>query len=296
MTNAQKTPVSRKKLIAIIAAVTIIAGTVTLTSVNVARANAEETTRLCDVAVKDGASAMKVAQASTAAADAALLAVKVVELPAAAGTSTDYAARAGAPAVPAVPAAEAVPAVAAVPARPSGADLIGSTTAARAALQKIRTPTTCVDRAQAERITAVATVTAAATKTLDTSVKAVTADFVVFQTEETARIAAEIEAARVAAEAEAARVAAEAEAARAAAEAEAERAAENAADNARSSSGGSGGGSSSGTGGSSGGGGSSSGSAPHSGPPNGGLVGPGGNPGGVCWTSNSMGGSKPCGT
>jgi len=63
----------------------------------------------------------------------------------------------------------------------------------------------------------------AVTMQLDAGVAMLLADFAAFQTDETARIAAEIEAARVAAEIEAARVAAAAEAARVAAAAEAAR-------------------------------------------------------------------------
>jgi uncharacterized membrane protein YgcG len=297
-TPATKTKMPRKKLFAMLATMVLIAGGITLTSVRVANANAEETARQCTVALKEGASATTLAAASLAATDSALVAVTSTTLPTDGGTSTAYADRpgvaAGAP-VAAVAATDGVPAVAeiaAVPARLSGADLVGAATTARAALAEIVIPTTCTERDQANHIGTLATTSTVATGTLDTGVTAMTADFAVFQTEEAARIAAEIEAARIAAEIEAARVAAEAEAARVAAEAEAARvAAENAAYNARSNS--SSGGSSSGgssSGGSSSGGSSSSGGGHPSG---GGQVGAG-TKGGGCLTSNGMGGTKPC--
>jgi uncharacterized membrane protein YgcG len=293
-TPATKTKMPRKKLFAMLATMVLIAGGITLTSVRVANANAEETARQCTVALKEGASATTLAAASLAATDSALVAVTSTTLPTDGGPSTAYADRPGAP-VAAVAATDGVPAVAeiaAVPARLSGADLVGAATTARAALAEIVIPTTCTERDQANHIGTLATTSTVATGTLDTGVTAMTADFAVFQTEEAARIAAEIEAARIAAEIEAARVAAEAEAARVAAEAEAARvAAENAAYNARSNS--SSGGSSSGgssSGGSSSGGSSSSGGGHPSG---GGQVGAG-TKGGGCLTSNGMGGTKPC--
>lgn len=84
---AAKAPMNRKKLFAMLATVAIIAGGITLTSVSVANANAEETTRLCTAALKDSASATTSAAASIKNTAAALEAVKVVELPAGAGTS-----------------------------------------------------------------------------------------------------------------------------------------------------------------------------------------------------------------
>ena len=307
-TLSTKAPPPRKKLFAMLAAVVIIVSGITLTSVGVANANAEETARLCTVATKAGADATKSAKASLAVADAALEAVTVLELPEGAGTSTAYAARPGVEAVKAVKAVEAsdgveaVAGVDAVEARADGAGHIAEATTARAALVKIKIPTaTCTDRDQAAAITSKTADTKAAAVTLDASVTALRGDFAAFQTNEATRIAAEIEAARVAAEVEAARGAAEAaESARVAANAEADRVAANARPRASNGGSSSGDGSSSG-GGSysepepapapSGGGGSSSGGDGSQ--PGGGGIGLGGN-GGVCWTSNGMGGTMPC--
>ena len=124
-TTGTKAPMSRKKLFAMLATMVIIAGGITLTSVSVANATAEETTRLCTVALKDSAGAATSATASIMKAAAALEAVKVLELPAGAGTSTDYAARSGLDAIEAVTAVEAsegVEAVAGVDAVPARAD------------------------------------------------------------------------------------------------------------------------------------------------------------------------------
>ena len=85
----------------------------------------------------------------------------------------------------------------------------------RGALVKIAIPTDCTERDSATKILALTAKSTASTRTLDTSVTVLVADFAVFQVDETAHIAAEIKAARVAAEA--ARVATEAEAAREAA-------------------------------------------------------------------------------
>jgi hypothetical protein len=196
--------------------------------------------------------------------------------------STDYAARPGAAAVEAVVAVEAaegveaVTGVDAVAERPSGADLISRVSGDRASLAKIKIPTKCIEREDATKITSVTKGAKTATMQLDAGVTILLADFAVFQTEESARIAAEIEAARVAAEAEAARVAAAAaEAARQAAAARPSTPR----------------GSAGGGGGSSGGGGAVT--PPRGG--GGGLVGPGGG-GSVCWTDNGTGGLKPCGT
>lgn len=281
----------RKKLFAMLAAVVLIAGTITLTSVSVANANAEETARLCAVAFAEGARATKGAEATIAAADTALEAVKTTALPADAGTSTSYPDRpavAAVNAVRAVDAGEGVVAVTGVPAvkaRASGTDFIGGVTDARAALVKITISAECIQRDQAEAITASAAKANTATTALDTSVRALTADFNVFQNNEAARIAAEIEAARVAAEIEAVRIAAEAAAAAAA---EAARIATEQAHAAQADdyddSGHSGGGST--VGGSSGGG----------RPSGGGQVGPGGGNNGVCWTWDPAVGQKPCGT
>jgi uncharacterized membrane protein YgcG len=307
-TPAKKGSLSRKKLFAMLAAVVIIVSGITLTSVGVANANAEETARQCTVATKNSADATKAAKASLAAVDTALEAVTVLELPEGAGTSTDYAARPGVEAVKVVPAVEAsdgveaVAGVDAIEARADGAGHIAEATTARAALVKIKFDTKCSDRDHAAALTATVATAKAATKKLETSVTALGSDFAAFQTDEAARIAAEIEAARVAAEIEAARVAAEAEAARVAAEAaEAARVAANAQAAKKSYSNNSDTGSSYSGGGSSSGGGSYSAPAPApapepprpSGPPNGGSLGldtsgPG------CLTSNGMGGTKPC--
>jgi hypothetical protein len=277
-----KAPRFGKKQVALLTVgVLILAGGITVTSVSVANANAEETARQCTLALKDGATATKAAKASITAADEALDAVQSVTLPGEAGTSTDYAAR---------PAVEAVEAVAAVPGRASGAELIVDVTEGSAALATITIPTTCVERDEAETIAALVAGSKTAATVLDTSAETLLADFAVFQTDEGARIAAEIEAARVAAEKEAARVAAE-EAARKAAEVEAARKAA-----ARNGRGGGGGGESapkSGGGGyksspKSGGGGG--GSTPPSG---GGGVGPKPPPG-TCLVDNGHGGVAAC--
>lgn len=295
--NTKKMP--RKKLFAMLAAVVLIAGGITLTSVSVANANAEETARLCTAATKG--SATKEAKASIAMADAALEAVTALELPNSAGTSTSYAARPGIQASKAITGTEAsdgieaVAGVDAVAARSSGAELTTAVTKIRAALVKIKIPTECSERDQAATITAKATDTTKATKALDTNVETLLADFTAFQSDEAARIATEIEAARVAAEIEAMRVAAEAEAARVAAAAESARlAAEQAAYSSNT-------GSSYSTGGTSSGGSSSSGGGTSSGRGSSGTPGGGGGgldlgppTPGICWTSNGMGGSMPC--
>ena len=290
---AAKAPMNRKKLLAMLATVVIIAGGITVTSVSVANANAEETARLCAVALTDSAGATKKATASIAAADAALAAVKVLELPASAGTSvsagtsTDFAARAGVAAVKAVPAVtasdgvEAVAGVEAVPARASGADLVGDVSASRAALTQTKLATTCTNRDQAASLTTQVAQSATATKALNASIVVLTSDFAIFQTDEAARIAAEIEAARVAAEIEAARVAAEAAAA------EAARVAANQAAAKRDA------GYNSGSGSSGGGGGSSSGGSHVQ--PGGGGVGTGGSDGKTgCRIDNGVGGFYSC--
>ncbi|HYI33991.1 MAG TPA: hypothetical protein VEX88_11065 [Glaciibacter sp.] len=283
-TPTTKVPKPRKRLIAMLAAVVILAGSITLTSVGVANANAEETARLCAVALSEGASATGAAKAFTAAATEGLEAAESTTLPADAGTSTSYADRpavAAVEAVRAVGASEGVAAVTGIPAikaRASGADFIGDVTDARGALVKIKISTECTERDEAAAVAASTEKAEVATAALDASVKALTADFAVFQANEAARIAAEIEAARIAAEqaaaAEAARIAAEQAAAEAAA-------------SYNSGSGYSGDGSS---GGSSGGGGGGGGR-----PSGGGQVGPGIDHG-LCWTSDGTGGQKPCGT
>ena len=302
-----------KKHVAIgLAALLVVAGGITITSVTAANA-AEETARQCELAVTGSKTAAKTATTSVEQADAALEAVKSIALPGDEGwTSTDYAARAGAEAVDAVPAVEAsegveaVAAVDAVDARPSGADLISTVTDGRTGLAKVKAVSTCEERDQATEIQAATKKVTADAKALDANVTVLTDEFAVFQGEERTRIAAEVEAARIAAEAEAARLAAEAEAARVAAEAEAARVTANqrASSTPRS------------PGGSSytGGGGAPAtrlapapsapapAPAPYrgsSGTPGGGggYVGPPGgqgNSGGVCWTSNGTGGLKPC--
>ncbi len=210
---------SKRLVVMLAAGLLVVAGGITLTSVGVASAAADETARQCAVALKDSAAVTTSRTVSLAKADAALEAVKSVALPAKAGTSTVYAARPGNAEVKAVPAVEAVPAVAAEPAvaaiagRSSGAELIASVSTARRAPVKIAIPTKCTERDSATKILALTAKSAASTRTLDSSVTVLVADFAVFQVDETARIAAEIEAeaARVAAEAaaaEAARVAA----------------------------------------------------------------------------------------
>ncbi|MHA6695616.1 hypothetical protein [Homoserinimonas sp. A520] len=116
-------------------------------------------------------------------------------------------------AVEATEGVESVAAVEAVPARASGAEHIASVSFAHGELTKLEFPTTCTEREEAAAITALTVEVKTATRALDTNVTTLLDDFAAFQTEETARIAAEIEAARIAAEAEAARVAAEAAAA-----------------------------------------------------------------------------------
>ena len=297
----------RKKLLAMIGAgLLVIAGSVTVISVGVA--NAEETTRLCAVGLDEGARATTSAKAASKSAETALETVKSTALPGGAGTSANYADRPGVTAIPAVTAVEAsvgveaVAGVGAVAARASGTDAISDVTSALASLVKVKILTECDDRDQAATISGQVSAAKTATKTLDADVEALTGDFTVFQSDETARIAAEIEAARVAAEVEAARVAAETEAARVAANA-ARAAAEQAAaeeasysdssDSGSSYSGSSTGGGTSSGGGASSGGGTSSGGRP-SGPPLGGGMGFGDS--GQCLTSNGMGGTKLCGT
>jgi len=220
-----------KRLVAVLAAgALVLAGGITLTSVSVANATAEETARQCAVALASGAAATTIASISRESADAALEAVTSLALPGDPGwTSTPYASRVGnaaVAAVPAVDAAEGVEAVAAVDAvteRASGAELITRVSDDRAALVEVEIPADCTEREDAVKVASLAKSVNAVTMQLDAGVAMLLADFAAFQTDETARIAAEIEAARVAAEIEAARVAAAAEAARVAAAAEAAR-------------------------------------------------------------------------
>ena len=238
------------RLVAIVVGLLVVAGGATATSVAAANMAAEEAARQCAVALKVGHGVTKVVAATVATADAALETVKGIALPANGGTSADYAARAG------------------------GSEQIATVNDGRTRLADVRLSAKCSEPDEAAAITAMAKKTAIAADELDTSVAALVDDFAAFQTEETARIAAEIEAARVAAEAEAARVAAEAAAA---ARAAAQRAA------AQSPSGGgkTGGGSSPGAGA----------SRPPSG--GGGQVGPGNAPG-TCLVDNGYGGVKAC--
>ncbi|WP_194088336.1 hypothetical protein [Cryobacterium serini] len=307
LTGLSSTKKRNTKLIAVLAAGLIVfGGGITASAVGVGSYNAA-TASICDAVVKTSASAAAKAKTALAASDAALIAVTVLELPVtaegtAAGTSTDYAARGAVESVAAVEAVtasdgvEAVAGVEAVPARASGADLVSDVSASRAALTQTKLATTCTDRDQASALTAQVAQSTTATKVLNAGIAVLMSDFAVFQTDEAARIAAEIEAARVAAEAaaaEAARVAAEAaaaEAARVAAAAEAARVAANQAAAKRaagSNSGSSGGGSTSG--GYSGGGGSSG--RPGGG---GGGVGTSTSDGTGCRVDNGVGGFYSC--
>ena len=292
-----------KKHVAIgLAALLVVAGGITITSVTAANA-AEETARQCELAVTGSKTAFKAAAKSVEQADAALEAVKSLALPGDEGwTSTDYAARAGADAV------EAVAAVDAVPARSSGADLVSAVADGHAGLAKAKASSECEERDQAAKISATTKKVTTDAKTLDANVIALTDDFTVFQEEERTRVAAVVEAARIAAKAEAARLAAEAEAARVATEAEAahvaanQRAASASAAPAAPRGGGGGGSSQSGAPGSGSGGSRGAAPAPRpapapapapSRPGGGGGMGFGGG-GGQCWTDNGTGGLKPC--
>ncbi len=225
--GAGETPVapkrSRKKLVAILLSGALVVGG-GVTAVAVSSAYAAETERLCTVALDAGADALAQGEAATQRAQVALESVKQVELPEGAGTSTDYAARAGAEAIPAVKAAQAegdkpaVEAKPAVPARPSAQELIKQVADERDALVKTAVPDTCADREVAQGITESAAEVSAQAEQLETSTSVLLDDFEIFQKEEAARIAAEKEAARIAAEQEAARIAAEAAAAEAAAQ------------------------------------------------------------------------------
>lgn len=223
-TAEQQSSRSRKKFIAFaLAGCIVIAGGVAgVTAASTAYGN--ETDRLCEVAVNGNS---KVAQASAEVmkvADAALESVKGTDLPDGAGTSTSFADRPGADAIPAVKAVKAsegvvaVEAKPAVPARPSGAEHIDQVTADQAALARIKIPTGCAGRDQAEMITDLSQQATEATGELTASTQALLDDFVTFQGEEAARVAAERKAAEEQAAAEAARVAAEQAAEQAAAE------------------------------------------------------------------------------
>lgn len=179
-----KKPRSRKKLVAMFAAgALIVAGGITVVSVTASRASAEETTRMCTIALDAGSTATKDAAQASTAADKALGAVKNTKLPKDAGTSTAYEKR------PAIKAAKAVPA------RASGADFTSDVARSKAALAGITIPTQCIDRDQADVISSATTKTGAATKTLNTSIEALKADFTVFQADEAKCLAAEKKAA-----------------------------------------------------------------------------------------------------
>ncbi|MFK0403330.1 hypothetical protein ACIQTT_13425 [Microbacterium sp. NPDC090225] len=148
--------------------------------------------------------------ASLARADTALEAVAATTLPDTEGwVSADYADR---------PGAEEGDAGEAGAARPSGAERIAVVADGRSSLADAAVTDECADRDEAAAIGERAEATTADAAALDESVAALTEDFADFQAEETARIAAEIEAARLAAEAEARRLAEEEAARQAAAE------------------------------------------------------------------------------
>lgn len=261
-------------LIAAAAAVVITAGVIT--AVSVASAEAAETERRCTAATERAAATSTTVARTLSAADDALAAVHVVDLPDTDGwTSSAYADRAGGDAIAATDTASAVAA------RPSASELTTAVTDARTALDDIVIPTGCEDRDQAARIVVSANAADAAIVTADEHVAALTADFAAFQVEETERIAAELEAARIAAEQEAARLAAE--------EAERQRVAQEAAR--RQSWSNSNSGVSEGSRWNSNQ--SSSGGSKPSGPPPGGQVGDGNN-NGVSVCDNGVGGTRPC--
>lgn len=280
----------RKRTVATVAVIAVLlAGGITATGVTIARADAEETARQCAAALKAGASAAAARTTSIEKAGSVLEDVTSVDLPGTDGwTSTPYAERPSVPAVQAVPASDSSEEVKAVPARPSAAELIATVTDARAALTKITIPTECEERDEAVSTTAAAKKARTSTSSLDDGTVALRADFSLFQTEEIGRITAEKEAARKKAEAEAA-------AKKAAEEAAQKKAAEEAAKKAasrRNNSGSGGGTSHKGSGGGTDAGGGATEPAPR--PRGGGGVGPGGDAGGKCWTSNGKGGLMPC--
>ncbi len=210
-TTDLKKPRSCKKIVAMIAAgALVLAGGITVVSISAANASAKEVSQLCSAALSNSKSSAQDAVASGDKADKALATVKSTALPKDAGTSTAYEAR------------PAVAITTSTAARVSSADLIGNVTTARTALAGITVPTQCADRDQAGAIQDASTQTTAASRTLDASVTALLADFTVFQTDETKRIAAEKAQATAEAERKAAEQAAADEAARvAAAEADA---------------------------------------------------------------------------
>lgn len=184
----------RKRLtVGIVASVLVIGGGIA--AVIGVNAYSAETERLCDAALEKAETAHTAARAEIEAADDALTAVESTKLPDG-GTSTSYSER---------PAAETTDNT---DARPSGAELIEETTSRRDALTEAKDPEQCSDRDQAERITSSSKKTESDTDSLEKAVTKLLTDFEQFQTEETARIAAEKQAAQKAA-AEAQRVAAE---------------------------------------------------------------------------------------
>ncbi|MFF2053801.1 hypothetical protein ACFVU2_19510 [Leifsonia sp. NPDC058194] len=292
----------RRRTVAIIAAAAIVlAGGITVSSVSAANAASAETARECAAAIKSDATATENVTTDVKAADELLLKVKSVDLPGGEGwKSRSYLSRPGADAVKAVPASAGVAAVAGTPARHSAAWLINDVIAARDTLAATKAATKCVDRTQAKRIATAAKTATADTAALATTSKVLLADFTTFQTEEHARVAAEVAAAKKAAE-EAAAAAAAAAAAQAAAQAAAEEAARQAAARNSYSGGSSSGGGGYSGGSSSGGGGSSSSSGGGGGyhpPSGGGPIGGGGvgtpGQGNQCKTSNGMGGTTNC--
>lgn len=261
-------------LVATTAVVVLTAGVITVASI--ASAEAAETERLCTVATERAAATGATVSRTLSAADDALAAVQVVDLPDTDGwTSSVYADRAGGDAIAAT---DTAPAVAA---RPSASALTTAATEARTALDDIVIPKTCEQRDDASRIVASTDAAETAITAVDESVAALTTDFAAFQVEETERIAAEIEAARIAAEQEAARLAAE--------EAERQRVAQEAAR--RQSWSNSSNGVSNGSRGNSNP--SSSGGSKPSVPPQGGQIGDGNN-NGISVCDNGMGGTRPC--
>lgn len=223
--STQKTTSPRRRLsrrtIAILAAAAVVLAAGAIVSVSATRAYAAETTHQCTLALKAGSAAAHSRATAIATADKDLAAVTSTALPGTDGwTSTKYADRPAVKAVKAVPASGGVTAVKAVPARPSGVQFTASVVDARTALVRVKVPTSCTARDEAQTITALAKKSTTAAATLTTRSAALTDDFATFQKDETARVAAEVEAAKKAAEAAAAaKAAAEAAAQQAAARA-----------------------------------------------------------------------------
>lgn len=191
----------RRKLIAVVAAAVLIIGGGVAALVGVTQYNAE-TDRLCEVALGTASDARTAQEASLTAADVALEAVESVELPDG-GTSTFYADMSG------LDASAATDRAPAVEERPSGAELIAAVVDAQTAIVEADVTDECEDRDQAIAITDASAVATAAAESLDEAVAALGDDFATFQTDESARLAAEKKAAEEAAAAESARLAAE---------------------------------------------------------------------------------------